>query len=55
MDKVDIPLDNMIYPSANIFVLVFTIILSVIISSLASMIPAYRARKLTPFDALKKI
>ncbi len=55
MDKVDIPLDNMIFPSANIFVLVFTIILSVIISSLASMIPAYRARKLTPSDALKKI
>ncbi len=55
MDKVDIPLDNMIYPSASIIILVLTIVLSAAVSSLASMVPAYRARKLSPAEALKKI
>lgn len=54
MDNVDIPMNNVIYPSANVIVLVITIVLSIIVTALSASVSAFRAKSLTPVEALKK-
>lgn len=54
MDNVDMVMENVIYPSASILVLIISVLLSLIMPSLSSMFPAWRASRLTPSEALRK-
>ena len=54
MSNVDMPLESMVYPTANVMVLVVSMVLSIIIPALAAMWPARYAKKLTPAEALRK-
>jgi ABC-type lipoprotein release transport system permease subunit len=44
-----------VYPSADIRVLIMAVFLAILISAAAAVIPARRAGKLAPVDALRHI
>lgn len=54
MKEVSMPMEYIIRPEANIYVLFVTIILGVIIPAITTMYPAGYAKKLTPAEALRK-
>lgn len=51
----EMPFNFMIYPSIDIQVLIIAVVMAVVISTAAAVIPAQRARKLSPAEALRQI
>ncbi|MGA2141645.1 MAG: FtsX-like permease family protein [Brevinematales bacterium] len=55
MSNTDMPFNYIVYPSISFDIVVITIIMTVIVSSAAAMIPARSAGKLMPAEALRKL
>ncbi len=53
LKNISLPFPYVIYPELSIWTLVFTAILVLLLSGLASAIPSWTARKLTPAEALR--
>ncbi len=51
----EIPINMIIYPSADIQVLFIAIIMAIIVSAISACIPARRARKMSPAEALRQL
>ncbi|MCX7820585.1 MAG: FtsX-like permease family protein, partial [Brevinematales bacterium] len=54
MKEITMPMEYIIRPEANIYVLLVTIVFGVLIPALATMYPAGYAKKLAPAEALRK-
>jgi putative ABC transport system permease protein len=55
MSKINVPLDNVLYPSVNVSNVIYSVVLGTVLAAIVSVAPARQASKMNVVDAIKSV